>query len=493
MFLSDIYPPISWHRFHSHFDPQIFSAQEAVLLQDKPLRKVYLIDNFVFKAFKAKPLRRDQAWKEASLGLFLEGLAPKVWAYGYSPKWRFVVTEFVQGLSLGKFLEDIFPFLSRGERQIFFRKLALFLAALIKRGVFQPDFHLENILLEPNEYKFYLLDLHRARQIEFSSKMLCSQWAYLLPPLLSKLSWWEIGRLTYAMSELFPSLRTRSLRLCVQKKAFSLMRKHFQKREKKCFSKLYRESTLRETKISTQPLSSVFFERLPASSLWIKDSRTTKSVRIKVGEKFYLRKAYHLRGPFHALVRMLIGSRARKAFFNALRLSLRGIRTITPLALWERRFTLKGPQGILVYPWVSEARRDWRTYWASLDEPQKIWLTERLVRFLWEMHERGVFHGDAKITNFVLFKDGRVGIIDLDNVVFQRGALSSAKRLQDLAALACSLERLEAKSTFPLVDHIFSFYSFLFPEFSSKYYPRFIRYISKLQRKRLKKYKKRFN
>ena len=480
---------VTWQIFDQSFSPEKLALEEGTLLKEKPHRRVYKYGELILKAFKAKPFQPDQARKEALLGQALGDLAPKVLAYGRGEKWRFVITKYIHGLSLDSYLKENFPALTRNERETLFQGLARFLKGLFKREVFQPDFHLQNILFEPQTGNLYLLDLHRAHRVTYTPRRVYLQLAYLLPPLLSRLSWWEVGRLVVYLSRFFPTLKERAVRLYIQRQAFALMRKHFQRKEKHMFA-LFSFQGKRSWKQTFLYSSSHLQNLLDAPldpSKRIKDSRTTKSTLLEQEGQTYLIKAYHLRGPLHALSRILWGSRARRTFQNHLRLALRGVPTILPLAFREERFQTKGPQGLLVYPWIPEARRDWRAYWEGLDKKEKRLLLHRLVSFLWEIHERGVFHGDAKITNFVLFNNGKLAIIDLDNLSFYVPGLVVLRRLQDLACLAFSLARFEPHRQREVLEEVFSYYAFLCPEVNQKHFLRFCQYVEKLFQKRARK------
>ncbi len=466
---------MKWEIFESSFSPEKIDWEKGRLLKDRPHRQVWLFEDFVIKAFRKKLFQRDQARKEAELGLELAGFAPQVLAYGRKGSWRYVVTERIKGMDFEEFLCQRFPLLKSSQKKDLWDSFSQFLQGLIDRKIFQPDFHLQNVLVkERPSFKFYLLDLHRADRLSYDEKRLKQQFAYLLPPLLEYLSWWEIGRLTYFLSQVFPALKKRTFRKQVQTKAFALMRKHFTKREKKL------KKNLPSTISKELPSPEEIFQKM----VLIKNSRVTKTGYFPPEKPKFWIKAFVGKGPWK-------GKRAEKAFWGAYQLQNRGISTIIPLAYWKTKM-LGGPlKGLIVYPYLPEVRRHWTKWWNNLPKTRQDAFLYRLIRFLWEMHERGISHGDAKISNF-FEKDGRLGIFDLDAIKFYEKNLSKKERLKDLATLTFSLVwLLPPEEKEPLTEKAFRFYAFLTKSFQDQDLLRFRRLVEKRLTKRLAKERRR--
>jgi len=462
---------LKWHILAPTFDPKRIVWEEGTLLKDRYYRKVWLFEDFVVKGFRKKILQRDPARKEALLGMKLKGASPEVLAYGQEECWRYVVTKRIKGPDLKKFLRERYFLLSSKEKKIFWGNFVLFLEKIIKRGIFQPDFHLENILLEQGSFRFYLLDLHRAYHIIYNEKYLTRQLAYLLPPLLEVLSWWEIGRLTALLVKVFPFLKRRSFRREIKKRAYTLMRKHFSKREK----------VLKRDQASYPdnfPSPQVVFE----NTKFTKNSRVTKTGFFPPESPKFWIKAYRRQG----LTKFGRKGRLEKSFWGAYCLQNRGIATILPLAYWREKGFQAPWEGFIVYPYLSEVKTDWRIQWLERPLEEKETLLKKLIRFIWEMHERGILHGDTKITNFALGKDKLI-IFDLDAVCFLKNLPSKGKRLKDLATLASSLIWFEPEREEIICQKIFNFYAFLAGDLCEKDYLRFKRLVGKRFRKRLAK------
>ncbi len=457
---------MKWQIFDPAFAPERLSWGKGVLLKDRPHRKVWLFPDFVIKAFRKKFFQPDPAQKELSLGLKLEGLSPKVLAYGRKGRWRYIVTARIKGPNLREFFQKEYHFLSSREKKIFWIQFSKFLKEILARGIFQPDFHLRNVLLESSSLKFYLLDLHRTCLRVYNRKSLLEQLAYILPPFLEVLSWWEIGRAVSILAEFFPLLKERSFRQEIQKRAYSLMKRHFSKREMRLEKK--KPSFLRDIS------PALVLKEMKI----VKNSRVTKTGYFpKDNPKFWI-KAYTKRFKF------LGGSRLERSFWGAYKLENRGLKTIIPLDYRRERY--EDFEGFIIYPYFSQARISWSPRWNNLSSAEKKVLLRKLVRFVWEMHERGVLHGDAKITNFWL-QNEEIGIFDLDAVKFFKTLPPKKERLKDLATLAFSLIWFELKAKESLSREIFQFYAFLAGDLEEKDFLRFKGLVEKRLQKRLAK------
>lgn len=464
---------MKWEIFAPSFSPESIVWEEGRLLKDRPHRRVWLFEDFVVKAFRQKPLQRDQARKEAELGRALAGLSPDVLAYGRKGSWRYVVTRRIRGEDLGEFLRRRYSLLPSSAKKTFWVSFSRFLRGLIDRGIFQPDFHLGNVLVaEGSAFEFYLIDLHRAHRRSYDEVLLKRQLAYLLPPLRDHLSWWETGRLTHYLSKVFPALRRRSFRLAVQKEAHALMRRHFARRERR----------LKKEFSPGLPAELPFPEELFKQTVLVKDSRVTKTGHFPAGEPRFWVKAYVGKG-FNGIWQ---GRRVERAFFGAYRLENRGVRTILPLAYWKARALGGTLRGLVVYPYLPEVRCNWGAWWKGLSARERESFLCQLVRFLWEMHERGIFHGDAKISNFFV-QEGELGVFDLDAVRFSKRPLSLRERLKDLATLVFSLLWLSPEEGKELIEKGFRFYAFLSGGLEERDLERFRSLVEKRRAKRLAK------
>jgi len=333
------------------------------------------------------------------------------------------------------------------EKRLFVDNLAAFVSEFLQKGIFQPDFHLKNILVTGPPWRFFLIDLHRARKIKgFSAKILALQLAYLLPPLLRHLTWWEIGRITNRLSRSWPLLRERTYRLHIQKLAYTLMRKYWNKKER--FLNLKLGSIYFPLEIQQHLKSGQFLKELQ----FIKNSRKIKSGILNLQETVYFVKIYKV-SPLKKCLYFFLTSRAKQAFQVALKLKLRGIPTPEPLFFGESKPFRKQFDSFIIYSFEKEAQFTGHKIKKLLTKNQENKkLLFKLTCFLWEMHERGIFHGDAKISNFI-YQPGEnheIKIFDLDHAKILSKELPIKFRLKDLATLSFSLLWLTNDHTIPL-------------------------------------------
>ncbi len=450
---------MEWKVFAPDFDPEGLDLKGLTPIKDRGHRRLWRWENYLIKGFRKTLLKPDPALREVRLAQKLKGLTPQVVAYGQEKDWRYVVTRWIEGKELSKYLENYLA-LSREEKNNFLRKLAFFLTELFRKGLFQPDFHLANILID-TQRNLWAIDFQRAWLVTYNERRLSRQLAYLLPPLRDYLSWWEIGRLTSFLAQGIPALRRKDFRLGIQKRASILWQRHFYKKGKKL--------RLSQKKDRGERVAGelVLKERLPQiikETKIFKDSRTAKS---GLSENFFV-KIYLARNFLHGLLRSLVGSRAWKTFWKAYQLKLRGILTPLPLLVWERKWKFKGIQAVLLYPYEPGLRIGWHERWRAFSPAERSNLLRQVVCFLWEIHEKGVFHGDAKLSNFFQ-KEGLLGLFDLDRTRFVKFGLPRDKRLKDLAHLAFSFILLEPEKEESLCREIFSYYAFLAPELKNDY------------------------
>lgn len=115
---------------------------------------------------------------------------------------------------------------------------------------------------------------------------------------------------------------------------------------------------------------------------------------------------------------------------------------------------------------------------------------ENIIKFLFSLHEKGVFLRDTKYNNFWYNQETEViKIFDLDGIKIFEKSLSKNLRLKDLSAFAMSLEwSLNQKQE---RKNIFSIYSKLYPCLNVKDLNLFEKYVEdrhvKRKRSRLKK------
>jgi tRNA A-37 threonylcarbamoyl transferase component Bud32 len=165
----------------------------------------------------------------------------------------------------------------------------------------------------------------------------------------------------------------------------------------------------------------------------LKDGRTSFVSRVTLGDTEVVIKRYNHLGWLHALRHTLKGSRARRSWLNANRLSLLGIPTPRPLAYIDER---RGPFLYRSY-FIAEFVPGQGLYGVLRDgnvpEDRKRQLVAGVVHALDEMASHRISHGDLKHTNMLCDGD-RIVFMDLDGMHVDRIAwLQRCRHRRDLA------------------------------------------------------------
>lgn len=175
-----------------------------------------------------------------------------------------------------------------------------------------------------------------------------------------------------------------------------------------------------------------------------------------------------------------------KAFVkNHERLLKRGIPLLNPLAVFLGSPILsllkKHPfYGGLLYPFMEEG---FLTGELFLKENSKDLLSS-LVRFILELHTKGVLLGDTKYNNFYLDAKEGFKIFDLDGVKILDRYPSIEERLNDLSSLAMTLEWIGFKEAGTLIlEDLVT----LLPDIDTKALSIFKNWIERKRKKRLKR------
>ena len=165
----------------------------------------------------------------------------------------------------------------------------------------------------------------------------------------------------------------------------------------------------------------------------IKNGRSATVFRLRLGEESVVVKRYNVKSALHR-VRRWFKHRSRIAWCNGHRLALLGIPGAEPVALIERRWGPLRAESWLVMPDCGvldiQAEVDSRGW----SEP----VLDGVVRIFRDLKTAGLYHGDAKASNF-LIQDGGVRLIDLDGMrEYPGSALDVARFLENFDANAQS-------------------------------------------------------
>ena len=170
-----------------------------------------------------------------------------------------------------------------------------------------------------------------------------------------------------------------------------------------------------------------------ASAEIIKNGRSATVFRLCLDGQPVVVKRYNVKSTLHR-VRRWFKRRSRSAWRNGQRLAFLGISGAVPIALIERRWGPLRAESWLVMPDCGvldiQAEVDSRGW----SEP----VLDGVVRIFRDLKTAGLYHGDAKASNF-LIQDGGVRLIDLDGMrEYPGSALDVARFLENFDANAQS-------------------------------------------------------
>ncbi len=182
----------------------------------------------------------------------------------------------------------------------------------------------------------------------------------------------------------------------------------------------------------------------------VKNSRHTLCLDVRQGGKRYFLKAYRSSGPAKSLSYMLRPRKALKIWNISWNISARHLPVMLPLAVIQAPGPWGRFYGALLYPWQeSVSGEGWKDAVAGLLVSNRNHrpFIEKLASSIWNIHQRGVYHGDCKITNFM---------VDLNGI-------SQRQRRADIVCMAASLVKIAGKNTnsLEIARLFFSAYAFL--------------------------------
>jgi tRNA A-37 threonylcarbamoyl transferase component Bud32 len=172
----------------------------------------------------------------------------------------------------------------------------------------------------------------------------------------------------------------------------------------------------------------------------LKSGHSATVIRAHLGSRRCVIKRYNLKGPWHAMRRVLKPTaRFRRAWLNGQRLHFLGIPTARPLALVERRFGPVRGVAYLVMEDLGDRDLAGEATEADLSEPRLA----QLVELFRALEAAGLVHGDTKASNFLITSDA-VALVDLDAMhpAGRRGNRDLTRFLANFADRPALRERL---------------------------------------------------
>jgi len=155
-------------------------------------------------------------------------------------------------------------------------------------------------------------------------------------------------------------------------------------------------------------------DELMRSGAMVKEGDRTTIVRISRAERDYALKRYNLKGPLHTGVHLCMRSRAAWSWRSAERLLAIGLRTPSHVAMLEERAGLFRLRSFVLTEWIDGTSLfEWAR---EVDAARLDRLATQVAATLRCLHEHRITHGDMKATNFLIDRNDRMWLIDLDGM-----------------------------------------------------------------------------
>ncbi|MEJ2200298.1 MAG: lipopolysaccharide kinase InaA family protein [Desulfuromonadaceae bacterium] len=452
---------------------ETLATAPRTILTTNAKRTVYLIAPYVLKVYhyrspleRIKKLLADGALQEWTLSarLFRAGVpVPRPVAFGTAGCRSLIVTRYIESsVTAAEFIRQQWPELPRPQRHRAMESFARFILGLFQAGLVQSDFNLGNLLVTDGGNGYYAIDLQRARHLgrPLSVLEMADNLAYLLPCFMrlsnrDRLHFFSICRKTV------PELATHGNG--IEERAFAMMRRQWRKKTpRKLRASAAKEHYFEEGRIrgylgagpeeTLKQILTADPDRLFELAVReLKNDRRSRVALIEHRDRSLVLKYHKIKNFWHRL-RQPVQPRSRR-IWNATRLfAARALPTAELLAVVDigQGFGYRGTLAVYDYlEGVADSKRSLQEDY--LRTPLRPLALRNLADFLWEMHRRGIYHGDAKISNFVWEGESpSLRAIDLDGVRFLN-RVTDGQRLDDLKNLAASLvwwdgdERLTAE------------------------------------------------
>lgn len=443
-------------------------------VKENKRRAVYSVGAYFVKVYKFHgPIER---WKQ-----FLDNGARREWriskhlfntcghtpepvAFGWAPGISVFITRSVEPcLTAGEFTAQKWGLLQPKERYKVVDRFADFIVHLYRSDLLQRDFNLGNILVADDFSRFFAVDLQQARILRQSltEREIACNLSYLLPPFQHIEDRYK-RRFFSNLVNKYPE--TRPLHRKIHIWAFKKMRRHWLRKTPRVLKTISHNNNF----VVTRSIKGYLETEIDADIRKIllqnpddlfcyatqhhKKSKRSRVSAIVLNGKKYILKRYNLKSWFHRCRRICGPSRAWKVWKNAHLFSARGIPTPKLLASIDLGKGISYQGSFALYEYIEGASKSYETlkdYYLTQPTRQKI--LEKLAALLCEMHQKGIYHGDAKISNFIWVEtDGKtkVSVIDLDSLRLVRN-VTNWQRLSDLKNMASSLAWWEHGGNIP--------------------------------------------
>jgi heptosyltransferase-1 len=425
----------------------IKSGRDTKPVKENLSRKLFIYNDEVYtKIYKKKHILKKpwiNEWKTINRirQLDVETVTPAAVGRGYLITKKLDVVQ-----SLHDFFLEKKDRLKIKEKRDLIKELALFINKLHKKGVYHKDLHAGNILLkeENGEYKFYIIDLHRAKLTTWLTKKEIINNLVELHKLFSLY-------LSSADRLRFFKYYVKGMPLEVGFKKYAKLIS--EKTKYACFSlwekrdKLYLKKNkygIRGHCGGTRYILNPDYKGIDIKNIVdciegrkgdvIKDSKSSFVSRLEIGKtgrviiKIYKQKKFvnYIKDIFRK-------SRGYKAWCGSWAVITRGIKTPEPVMAGEKRIFGIVKESFIITKEIQDSI-NLTLFAKNKNEEQCIIVSKKMSTYARVLHDRGIFPLDMKGSNVVVSENRgglEIYLIDLDHMKLKRN-IPLNKRLYNL-------------------------------------------------------------
>jgi tRNA A-37 threonylcarbamoyl transferase component Bud32 len=440
--------------------PALLDDPGAFLLHNPPQRP--LKESLVRTAFIIPGLKGDLFLKHYKIRDFTEG-----WKYLVVPskarrEWRMAQQALAQGIPTpmplamaerrkGRFLQDallinqaispscpLIELIPAGAHKELFFQAAPLLRQAHEAGLFHQDLHAGNVLVRMADKKLYLIDLHRSRFLRSVSRRRrlwnLAQFFYSLQAWLSPEAKKAFLQQYDEEENIFKGKFEQGLKE-IERQVQRLYRRHMRSRTKRCLKQSGGFSLAKEQgwqiwcrrgwkpqgllKIVTRHRAIV----AKGKEGLIKADRRTAITLFNYKKTRLCVKEYRYQGLRQPGKELFKGSRGRRGWLMGNGLVVRGVATIIPQALLERRRRGLLQEAFLIMEtpagYGELDRYLVKAFAAQKNDTRREAFLDAFAGFMAHLYLQGIIHRDLKTCN-IMVREGEgtwhFGLVDMDDV-----------------------------------------------------------------------------
>jgi len=301
------------------------------------------------------------------------------------------------------------------------KKLVKLIAKLHQAGIYQDDFHLDNILISKD--KLFLIDLAsievEAKNTAVSREVSLANLAKLIVQFVPKQQKKIVKRLRkyytqrdWSWNEEEKKRSKQYIHQAWQKRKTLYLKKRF----RSCTMTFYKHNFQQQTAFRRSFINAVGqdfigdIEQLVQGGDLLKDGNSATVVKVRYGDKQLVIKRYNIKSVWHLLKRCYRPSRAAVSWRNANLLELLGIPTPKTLGFIEQRVGPFRKTAYLVCEY-SDGQELIDAYQSRMPTEPEL---AQLKTIFSVLRRYKISHGDLKASNLLITQDGEISLIDLD-------------------------------------------------------------------------------